>query len=137
MATGSAMTHALNLALEEVPDCMGVGCVDTGSGILLGFKTIEAQPFDLVDLIAAVTDDMYKGRVVTNIETHWNRMRGIEDHRHYFQEIIICAEDMLFIFLRSRRYQDYVGFYVWRTMSNLGMALSKARAAMPYIERAL
>jgi hypothetical protein len=137
MVTGSAMTYALNMALEDVPECIGVGCIDAGSGVLLGFKTTDANPYDLIELLGPATADMYQGRVVTQIETHWSKMRGFEGVRHYFQEIIIGADDMLFIFMRSRRYQDYVALFVWRNMSNLGMALSKARGAMPYIERAL
>lgn len=134
---GSAMTHALNLALEEVPDVLGIGCVDTGAGLLLGFRCRDGMHFDLIELIAPVTADLYQGKIITQIEKHWSKMRGLDEVRHFFQEIIISAEDMLFVFLRSRRYQDYVVLFAWQNMSNLGLALSKARGAMPYIERAL
>jgi hypothetical protein len=71
------------------------------------------------------------------IETIFKKARGISDqNHHYFQEIIINSDNLLHIFLRGKN-QEQVACFVCRRSVNLGMALTKARSAMPALEAAL
>jgi len=88
--------------------------------------------------VAAATADLFNGPNVSMIETLFKRSRGIsDDGHHYFQEIIINSDNLIHVFLRGKSSPDYVAVFVCRRTANLGMALTKARMAMPQIEAAL
>ena len=67
------------------------------------------------------------------------RARGLPEGEgaHYFQEIIVNSENLIHVFMRGKRYPSYVMVFVCRRTANLGMALTKARLAMPEIEAAV
>ena len=68
----------------------------------------------------------------------FKRSRGLsDDGHHYFQEIIVNSDNLIHVFLRSKAVPDYVAVFVCRRTANLGMALTKARMAMPGIEAAV
>ncbi|MCA9623428.1 MAG: hypothetical protein KC731_30615, partial [Myxococcales bacterium] len=92
-------------------------------------KTVDSHPQEVLDLVAAATSDIYQGQNVTAIENAFKRSRGLveDDGHHYFQDIIIMSENLLHVFLRSKRNQGVVMVIVCRKSVNLGMALSKAR----------
>ena len=55
---------------------------------------------------------------------------------HYFQEVIVNSENLLHVFLRGKTNPEYVAVFVCRKSANLGMALTKARLALPALEAA-
>ncbi len=69
------------------------------------------------------------------IESMFKNARGLaNDDYHYFQEIILNSDNLLHVFLRGKKYPDYVAIFVCRKTANLGMALTKVRMGMPEIE---
>ena len=54
----------------------------------------------------------------------------------FFQEIIVNSENLIHVFLRGKTNPEYVAVFVCRKTANLGMALTKARLAMPALEAA-
>ena len=133
-----SLDAALNKAASLVPECLAAGYVDTESGMLLAIKTVDSHPREVIDLVAAATADLFNGPNVSMIETLFKRSRGIsDDGHHYFQEIIINSDNLIHVFLRSKAVPDYVAVFVCRRTANLGMALTKARMAMPGIEAAV
>ena len=71
------------------------------------------------------------------IERMFKKARGLEDDGfHYFQEIIVNSENLIHVFLRGKTNPEYVAVFVCRKTANLGMALTKARLAMPALEAA-
>ncbi|MEG0047200.1 MAG: hypothetical protein RR729_14735, partial [Comamonas sp.] len=101
-------------------------------------RTVDSHPREVIDLVAAATADLFNGPNVSMIETLFKRSRGIsDDGHHYFQEIIINSDNLIHVFLRSKNVTDYVAVFVCRRTANLGMALTKARMAMPGIEAAV
>jgi hypothetical protein len=89
-----------------------------------------------MDLLAAATADLFQGANVTTIEQIFKKARGIPatDQHHYFQEIIVNSDNLLHIFMRGKTNESLVATFVCRKSANLGMALTKARAAMPELE---
>jgi hypothetical protein len=128
---------AVSQAVTSVPDCLAAGYVDVASGLLLCIKTVDSHPNEVIDLLAAATSDLFQGPNVVAVENIFKKSRGVESTRHYFQEIIVNSDNLLHIFLRGRKYQDYVLTFVCRKTVNLGMALTKARAALPGVEEAI
>ena len=129
--------NALNQAASTVPECVAAGYVDISSGMLLALKTVDSHPQQVIDLLAAATADMFAGPNVSMIERLFKKARGLQDDGyHYFQEIIVNSENLIHVFLRGKTNPEYVAVFVCRKTANLGMALTKARLAMPKLEAA-
>lgn len=134
-----SLDQELAKAVANVPECLAGGYVDLSTGMLLALKTVDSHPRDVIDLVAAATADLFQGPNVAMIETLFKRARGLPEDggHHYFQEIIINSDNLVHLFLRGKRHQDYVMVLVCRRSANLGMALTKARLAMPLVEAAV
>ena len=64
--------------------------VDISTGMLLGAKTVDSHPNEVLDLLAAATADLFQGPNVVAIENLFKRSRGTAaDTAHYFQEMIV------------------------------------------------
>ncbi len=123
---------------KTVPECVAAGFVDMKTGMLLGVKTIDSHPQEVLDLVAAATGDMFQGPNVSSIEQMFKRNRGVKDDgHHYFQEIIVLSDNLLHVFQRAKRNEDMVLVTVCRVSANLGMVLAKARAGLAAVETAL
>lgn len=122
-------------ACSSIPECLAGGYIDISSGMLLAVKTVDSHPAEVINMLAAATGDLFAGKNVVAIENLFKNARGLPaDDHHYFQEIIVNSENLIHLFMRGKRYPDYVACFVCRRTVNLGMALTKARAAMPSIE---
>ena len=123
---------------NTIPECVAAGYVDIASGMLLAVKTVDSHPQEVIGLVAAATADLFAGPNITTIEKLFKKARGVADNdHHYFQEIVVNSDNLIHVFLRGRRYPDYVSVFVCRKTANLGMALVKARLAMPELESAV
>jgi hypothetical protein len=132
-----SLDDSLQKALSLIPECLAAGYVDLTTGMLLGIETIDSHPQEVLDFLAAATSDLFQGPNVTAIEKVFKKVRGKEaDAQHYFQEIIVMSENLVHVFLRSRKNSDQVAAFVCRKAVNLGMAVTKARMAMEIIEAA-
>lgn len=134
-----SLDSIIQKSVASIPECLAAGYVDISSGMLLAVKTVDSHPREVLDLVAAATADLYEGPNVRTIEQLFRRSRGLPEEQgaHYFQEIIVNSENLIHVFMRGKRYPSYVMVFVCRRTANLGMALTKARAAMPDIEAAV
>jgi hypothetical protein len=131
------LNNALQTASASIPECLAAGYIDLASGMLLGIKSVDSQPTEVVELLAAATADLFQGVNVKMIESIFKKARGLsDDGHHYFQEIIINSDNLIHIFLRGKN-EEQVACFVCRKSANLGMALTKARSSMPALEAAL
>ncbi len=75
--------------------------------------------------------------MLSQLRKIFKKSRGLmdEDNYHYFQEIIVNSENLIHVFIRTKDQNEIVCF-VCRKGANLGMVLTKARIALPTIERA-
>lgn len=134
----SNLDARLQAAINSVPECVAGGYVDITSGMLLAIRTVDSHPAEVIDLVAAATADLFAGQNISTIERLFEKARGTGSNgHHYFQEIIVNSDNLLHVFLRGKRYPDYVSVFVCRRSANLGMALTKARMAVPDIESAV
>ena len=135
----SQLDSAIQQAIASVPECLAAGYVDIDSGMLLGVKTIDSHPREVLDLVAAATSDLYEGPNVLMIEKLFRQARGLppDSDSHYFQEIIVNSENLIHVFMRGKLHPEYVLVFVCRRTANLGMALTKARLSLPGVEAAL
>lgn len=130
-----SLDNELSNMQKTVPECVAVGYVDMKTGMLLGIRTVDSHPQEVIDLVAAATGDIFQGQNVAAIENMFKRSRGVKDDgHHYFQEILILSDNLIHVFQRAKRNEDMVLVTVCRASANLGMVLAKARAGLPAVE---
>lgn len=134
-----SLDSTVQTAVQSVPECLAGGYVDISSGMLLSVRTVDSHPREVLDLVAAATSDLFEGPNVRMIEQLFRRSRGLpeENEVRYFHEIIVNSENLIHVFMRGKRFPNYVMVFVCRKTANLGMALTKARLSMPSIEAAV
>ena len=131
------LNNALQTAISTIPECVAAGYVDLSSGMLLGIKSVDSHPTEVIELLAAATSDLFQGTNVRTIESIFKKARGLKDDgHHYFQEFIINSDNLIHVFIRGKN-EEQVACFVCRKAANLGMALTKARASMPALESSL
>ena len=132
-----SLDKALSTAQSEIPECVAAGYVDMASGLLLGVKTVDSHPGEVLDLVAAATGDLFQGKNVTEIERLFDKSRGIQGrNHHYFNEIVVFSTNLIHVFVRSKKNANHVAVFVSRISANIGMVLVRSRAAMAAIEAA-
>lgn len=133
-----SLDNVLQKVVTEVPECVASGYVDLSSGMLLGAKTVDSHPTEVLELVAAATSDLFQGSNVATIESLFKKARGVsDDGHHYFQEIIINSDNLIHVFIRGKGNEEQVLTVVCRKTANLGMVLSKSRSIMPEVEKAV
>jgi len=132
-----ALDVVLQKAQQMIPECVAAGYVDMSTGMLLGVRTVDSHPQEVLDLVAAATADLFQGQNVTAIERMFRRSRGhAEDGGHYFQEVIVFSDNLIHVFIRARKKRDEAAVFVTRNSANIGMVLSKSRQALTEVEAA-
>lgn len=130
-----SLDTSLAKAQHSVPECVAAGYVDMSTGMLLGVKTVDSHPQEVLDLVAAATADLFQGQSVTSIEKLFRKSRGQpENGSHYFREIIVFSENLLHVFLRAKKKTDQAVVFVCRGNANIGMVLTKSRQLVAEIE---
>lgn len=132
-----SLDKSLQQAVKDVPECVAAGYVDMSTGMLLGAKTVDSHPAEVLEVVAAATADMFQGANVSLIESLFKKSRGVtDDDHHYFQEMIVMSDNLIHIFMRSKANEDHILVLVCRKSANLGMVLSKSRSCLPTVEKA-
>lgn len=132
-----SIDSVLQKSISQIPECLAGGYVDLTTGMLLGIKTVDSHPQSVLDFLAAATADLFQGPNVVTIENAFKKSRGIEGNTsHYFQEVVILSDNLVHVFVRTKKNQEHVACFVCRKSVNLGMALTKARAIIPELEQA-
>jgi len=130
-----SLDTALSKVQQEVPECVAVGYVDMTTGMLLGVRTLDSHPSEVLDLVAAATSDLFQGKSVATIEKLFRKSRGqAEDGKHYFNEIVVFSENLLHVFLRTKKKANQAVVFVTRASANIGMVLSRSRVALSEVE---
>jgi len=134
----SSFDDTLAKCISAVPECVAAGFVDLSSGMLLGVKTVDSHPQEVMDFLSAATSDLFQGSNVVAIENIFKKARGLkQDDVHYFKEIIVNSENLIHVFLRGKKDPQNVVCFVCRLSANLGMVLTKSRAQLPILEAAI
>lgn len=133
-----SLDSAIQAGVKEIPECVAGGYVDMSTGMLLGVKTVESHPQEVLDLVAAATADMFQGKNVSAIESMFKKSRGLDDDgHHYFQEMIVFSDNLIHVFQRCKKNPDHAVVWVCGKSANMGMVLTKARMNLSGVEDAL
>lgn len=128
--TTQQINNALKTFRRDVPDYVGSGFVDMSTGMLLATDTVDTHPREILDVLAAATADLFQGKTVTQIEGMWKRVRGLNDDKHYFNEILVNSDNLVHLFMRSVTSPDIVGVVICTRHVSVGMLFAQARQVM-------
>ncbi len=133
-----SLNQALSEVTKQVPDCVAAGFVDMSTGMILGIKTLDSHPQEVIDVLAAATGDLFQGSNVVTIERLFKKSRGLpdSDNLHFFQEFVATSQNLIHIFIRGKRDANTALVTVCRVSANLGMVLTKSRQALAAVEQA-
>ena len=133
-----SLDASIQSGINSIPECVAGGYVDMSTGMLLGVKTVESHPQEVLDYVSAATADLFQGENVVTIEKMFKKNRGLDDDgHHYFQEIIVFSDNLLHVFQRCKNNTDHAVVWVCNKSANIGMALTKARMNLEKVESAL
>lgn len=133
-----SLDSSLAEAQRQIPECVAIGFVDMKTGMLLGVKTLDSHPQEVLDLVAAATGELFQGQNVSAIENLFKKTRGIaENKHHYFQEIIILSDNLIHVFQRCKKNEDLVMVSICRVSANMGMVLTKSRGQLAPVETSM
>jgi hypothetical protein len=118
----------LTKTMSDVPKAVAGGVVDMSTGMLLGVKTVDEHPSEVLDLVSAATKDLFEGDNVTAIEDAFKAARGVKSDERYFKEIVVMSTNLVHVFARLKSMQSIVLVVVCRGDTNIGLALMKMRA---------
>lgn len=132
-----SLDQALSEVVRGVPDCVAAGFVDMSTGMILGIRTVDSHPQEVIDVLAAATGDLFQGPNVITIERLFKKARGLpeNDGFHYFNEFIALSTNLIHVFARGKRDKNACLVTVCRGSANLGMVLSKTRAMLAEVEK--
>lgn len=129
-----SLDTSLAAAQSTIPECVAIGLVDMQTGMLLGVRSLDSHPQEVLDLVAAATGDIFQGTNVVAIENLFKKVRGVSNDTHYFNEIIVNSQNLLHVFQRCKKNQNMVLVVVCRISANLGMVLTKSRLELAKVE---
>jgi len=130
-----SLDQSLARVVSNVPECVAAGYVDMLSGMLLGAKTVDSHPQEVLDLVSAATADLFQGPNVTAIEKLFRKSRGHkEDGAHYFQEMLVMSDNLMHVFMRGKKRREHAMIVVCRRNANMGMVLTKSRSLLEEVE---
>jgi hypothetical protein len=133
-----SLDDELNSAMKTIPECVAGAYIDMTSGMLLSVKTLDSHPQEVLDMVSAATADMFQGSTVSEIEHAFRKSRGHADsEHHYFQEFLVFSENLLHVFMRTKKYPDHVATFICRKSANVGMVLAKSRMTVDKLAAAV
>ncbi len=124
------ISNTLKEFRQNVPDYVGCGFVDMSTGMLLAVDTVDNHPSEILDVVAAATADLFRGKNVMQIESLWNQVRGVTDGGNYFREILVNSDNLVHLFMRSTSNPDVAAVIICTRQVSIGMLFAQARAVM-------
>ena len=133
-----SLDRALTKMMSDVPECVATGYVDMTSGMLLGVKTTDSHPAEVLELVSAATAEMFQGQNITMIEKLFKRARGTaESDKHFVNEFVMLSDNLIHVMMRCEKNQDHAIVVVCNKSANMGMVLTKSRLSRSAVESAL
>ena len=111
---------------DKVDDCMAVGVVDLGSGMLMGVHhNVPNFTQAYLDAVAAAAVDMFRGKNVRRVEELLSTARG-KEVKDSFEEIFISSP-MVYHFMAILRTKGAAVVMVTKKTTNQGTGWAALR----------
>jgi hypothetical protein len=133
-----ALDKGLQKVMNDVPGCVACGYVDMSTGMLLGVKTVDSHPAEVLELVGAATAELFNGTNISMIEKLFKKSRGTKDDAgHYVNEFLMMSTHLIHVMMRAKKNSEHAVVIVCAASSNLGMVLTKSRLILADVEASL
>lgn len=120
----------------DVDGSVAVGVVDLPSGMMMGvYHNVPHFTQEYLDVVSASAVELFRGKLVTRVETLLSKQRGKET-TNTFKEIFINSDHVLH-FMKIIENKDAVVVMVTKKTTNQGMGWSNLKMAVPEIREVL
>jgi hypothetical protein len=89
--TPMSLDKALVQAQSDIPECVASGYVDMSTGMLLGVKTVDSHPSEVLDLVAAATGDLFRGATLSRSNACLIAAEGLKVARRTTSSRLWCS----------------------------------------------
>jgi hypothetical protein len=121
---------------DKVDDCLAVGVVDLGSGMLMGvFHAVPHFTQAYLDAVAAAAVDMFRGKTVRRVEELLSNARG-KEVKDSFEEIFISSPHT-YHFMAIIKSKSAAVVMVTKKTANQGLGWAFLRNNMKALEASL
>lgn len=86
-----SLDKALVQAQSDIPECVASGYVDMSTGMLLGVKTVDSHPSEVLDLVAAATGDLFRGATLSRSNACLIAAEGLKVARRTTSSRLWCS----------------------------------------------
>ncbi len=120
-----SVASIINSIINDVPKTVAAGLVDIETGRLLGIKTVNKPPKEVMTMLTSATRDIFEGSNVTSIEAIFKKARGDSSDDHYFKEIMVISTNLIHVFSRLKSRPSLVIISVCQDNANMGLVVVK------------
>jgi hypothetical protein len=132
-----SLKSQLYKSIRSMPSCVAGGYIDLGRDELVAMLAVETYPRKELERLVGITEDLFQGANVVMIEEIFKKARGKEDKQyHLFQEIVVTANDFIYIFFRANTNKNHIISFITSTSDKLVLLLTKARSEVVKLEAA-
>jgi len=130
------MQVACRKVVDTVDDCLAVGVVDLGTGMVMGVHHIVPHfTQTYIDAVAAAAVEFFRGKAVRRIEELLGQQRG-EPIKDSFEEVFVSSAKV-FHFMMVIKDKSAAVIMVTRKSTNQGLGWSGLRNSIPAIRAAI
>lgn len=135
---GTCLDQALTAHMARIPGCMGAAVIDLNSAAVVAMHAANTHALPVSGLLGSATADLFLGERVQAIEAYRDA-HPTDGHTGppFPGEVIAMSQHLTHLFLRSRRFENYVATFVYPRRANFGLVLSRCREALPDLDSAL
>ncbi|MEZ5401613.1 MAG: hypothetical protein R2729_18210 [Bryobacteraceae bacterium] len=132
----ASTTDVCKTVFDKVDDCLAVGVVDLGSGMLMGvYHNVPHFTQAYLDAVAAAAVDMFRGKTVRRVEELLASARG-KEVKDSFEEIFISSP-FVYHFMSIIKTKGAVVVMVTKKSTNQGMGWAALRTNLGAIANSL
>ena len=132
----ASVTDVCKKIVDSVDDCLAVGVVDLGTGLMMGVHhTVPHFTQSYLDAVAAAAVEMFRGKNVRKVEELLSQQRG-EPITDSFEEIFVSTLKT-YHFMVCMRAKGVAVIMVTKKTANQGLGWSGLRNNIQNIAAAL
>jgi hypothetical protein len=132
-----SLKSQLYKSIRSMPSCIAGGYIDLERDELAAMLAVETYPRQQLERLVGITEDLFQGPNVVLIEDIFKKARGMADKQHHlFQEIVVTANDLIYVFLRATTNKNHIISFITTTSDKLALLLIKARSEVVKLEAA-
>lgn len=132
----SSVTEVCQSIVESVDDCLAVGVVDLGTGMMMGVHhTVPHFTQAYLDAVAAAAVELFRGKNVRRVEELLGEQRG-EDITNSFEEVFVSTKKT-FHFMGTIPEKGAVVVMVTKKSTSQGMGWAALRNGLNNVAASL